>query len=123
MMQGHYRARFIRRPIDPLIRHDYHRVRNTDNISRVRLSRQRLAHGRKVTEVALGIMTPFAMTREALSVKRAFEPRLAQTGGLVVTFSTGRELSLRTIVVAGGASLAQPNHIGVVFVIEINRLV
>lgn len=80
MVEGHDRARLVGRRPNPFCRYMNSRVRNTHDIGRVRLQRDRTARLRQVADDTLGIVTPFTMTRQALTMVGPLQVGLAQIG-------------------------------------------
>ena len=127
MPESNYRPALQRRMIGSLFRHGDIRVGNPDDIGGInRLIRHQLTIGWEMTEDALGIMAPFAMTGKAMTVIGAFQAGLAKVvriGFSAVAIFAWLYFIFWAIMVTGGALSSHLSHSGMQFMIEMHRLV
>ena len=127
VMKSDHRALFIRRHPDLLFRGGDHRVSGADNIGRVIAgSRHRLAGSGQVAQNALGVVAPFTVTGETLTVICAFQTWLTQVLRVLltsVTLRAGRNMSRWAVMVTGFTAASHLGHVGMKFMVKFHRLV
>lgn len=127
VVECNHRAGSVRSNIIFLRWYSHHRMRDTHDIGGI------LAGGLDrfgvvgiMADDTLGVVAPFAMTAEALTVIRPFETRLAKIVGIglaAMTFAAWRNLAGRAEVMAGFTSLVHVRHLGMNFMIEMHRAI
>jgi hypothetical protein len=127
MIESHYRSFLKGGMISSLFRLGYDRVGDTHNIGGVHSGAgQRFSLGGSVTDDALGIMTPLAMTAHTLAVIGPFETGLTEIGGIGLSpMAVFARLNLvgGTVMMAGTAVAAHLGHPGMNLMIEFDRLI
>lgn len=103
-------------------------MRDADDIRTVygRSGGGALPFQRHMADPAIGVVTPFAMTGDALPMEGAFQSRLTQIGGLSllpVALAAGRDMPFGAVMVTGGATLIHSSHLGVKLMVEMDGAV
>jgi hypothetical protein len=127
MIKGNYGPRLIRGIVHLFLRHGNNRVRYAHDIGGISAGgMQKISIGGAVANYAFGIMAPFAVATETLTMIRALKTWLSKVGWIgltAVTFAARGNMPWRAVMMTGLASLIHTGHLRMKLMIEMYRAV